>query len=138
MKQHITVEQLNELTNEQKERLREWWQPQEGDKVLFGNDAIVFVIESTRNDYLRPDHMKINNAWLPIKEGKNSYYSLLSIGQCFQLLRDFDYFEEGYFDECGLYNHNNKLDVQIGIIWVGMWRGNELIDALWEAVKETL
>lgn len=27
MKQHITVEQLNELSPEAKERLREWWKP---------------------------------------------------------------------------------------------------------------
>jgi hypothetical protein len=27
MKQQITVEQLNELSEEQKERLREWWKP---------------------------------------------------------------------------------------------------------------
>lgn len=33
MKQRITAEQLNELTNEQKERLKGWWQPQEGDCV---------------------------------------------------------------------------------------------------------
>lgn len=33
MKQHIAPEQLNELTEEQKERLREWWEPKEGDCV---------------------------------------------------------------------------------------------------------
>lgn len=31
MKRRITVEQLNELTDEQKKTLRDWWKPQEGD-----------------------------------------------------------------------------------------------------------
>ncbi len=31
MKQRIAVEQLNELTDEQKKRLREWWKPEDGD-----------------------------------------------------------------------------------------------------------
>lgn len=31
MKQHITVEQLNELSNSGKKTLREWWKPKEGD-----------------------------------------------------------------------------------------------------------
>lgn len=31
MKQRITIEQLNTLTDAQKKRLREWWKPQTGD-----------------------------------------------------------------------------------------------------------
>jgi hypothetical protein len=31
MKQRISIEQLQELTEEQQYRLREWWKPQEGD-----------------------------------------------------------------------------------------------------------
>jgi spore germination protein GerM len=31
MKHRITPEQLNELSDEQKERLRVWWKPQQGD-----------------------------------------------------------------------------------------------------------
>lgn len=33
MKQHISPEQLNELSEKGKERLRKWWKPQEGDWV---------------------------------------------------------------------------------------------------------
>ena len=33
MKQRITVDQLQELTEEQKQRLRGWWKPEEGDLV---------------------------------------------------------------------------------------------------------
>lgn len=29
MKQHITIEQLNELSDKAKEKLREWWEPEE-------------------------------------------------------------------------------------------------------------
>lgn len=36
MKQHITIEQLNELDIKAKERLREWWKPQWGDLVEVG------------------------------------------------------------------------------------------------------
>ena len=33
MKQHITSEQLAQLTDLQKEKLREWWEPQDEDMV---------------------------------------------------------------------------------------------------------
>lgn len=34
MKQHITVEQLNELSDKGKEKLRRWWKPRLGDKFI--------------------------------------------------------------------------------------------------------
>ena len=35
MKQHITVEQLNELSEKGKKRLQKWWKPKNGDFVVF-------------------------------------------------------------------------------------------------------
>ena len=34
MRQHITPAQLQELSEEQKERLRSWWRPEKGDRYV--------------------------------------------------------------------------------------------------------
>lgn len=34
MKQHITTEDLNQLSEKGEKRLREWWKPEEGDAIL--------------------------------------------------------------------------------------------------------
>ena len=52
MKQRITVEQLNELADEQKEKLREWWKPAYSDIVHVCNEYEnkVCAIDSCYND----------------------------------------------------------------------------------------
>jgi hypothetical protein len=70
MKQHIEVEQLNDLSNKGKQLLRDWWKPQAGDRCwLAGVSARV-----------------LGEADSFIHESGVKYYPLLSIGQMLQFL----------------------------------------------------
>lgn len=113
MKQRITVDQLNELSEEQKVRLRELWEPKQGD--------------------LFTDHRKREDVWLDIYPAikDDGDLPLLNIGQCIELIRD-----QGPV-------------IRIDGAVIGGWevfdciskigrRAEELIDALWETVKEAL
>mgnify|MGYP003593115858 CR=1 FL=1 len=116
MKQRITVEQLQELTQEQQERIREWWKPAEGD-WYYGR------IAPWRNEYRELCNYDSGN--LGPEPGTDDL-PLLSIGQCIELLEDkeIDWLEEiahgGYDGE------------------IFRSYGGQLIDALWEAVKKAL
>ncbi len=107
MKQRISAEDLAELSPEQQERLREWWEPQIGDMSLSKQGIPkVYVGDITQKERNTP---------------------LLSIGQCIELL--------DYLKQCLVIRKKR-----------GIWNceetwGNskvELIDALWQAVKEVL
>jgi len=117
MRQRITVENLKELSPEQQEKLMVWWLAQEeneGDwyynSRLRIKTKIVFYCESDHYLSQIPDEH-----CLP----------LLSIGQCIGLLdKDIDvinFMPKGYIIEC----HPR-------------FESKELIDALWQAVKELL
>lgn len=113
MKQRITVEQLNELTEEQKEKLREWWEPADGD-VFFRNGRVQVCDEGYYHD-------------------KENCYPLLSTGQMIELLlshKEIDFMYDAGFSYIK--------DTDIELAWNGMNNGAELCDALWEAVKATL
>jgi len=69
LKQRISVERLQELSSEQRERLREWWKPQDEDWYIY-DGGIYSVIE----------YPKVEKGSLP----------LLSIGQCIELLAEKD------------------------------------------------
>lgn len=119
MKQHITPDQLNELSDKGKERLREWWKPKDGD--FYENGGHVEIVPD--------DWMKYG--WRPWK----GYIPLLSIGQMIEFLEEhgelfdvvknfFDYgTTKATFEDVGLKEEADKL---------------EICDALWEAVKEPL
>jgi len=91
MKQHITIEQLNELTLEQRMKLGRWLFP----------------------------HPQVFTHEIP----------LLSIGQIIEFLQDHEYFEEN----CDLIGE--PLHTVCNLNWEF---NEELCDALWSAVKETL
>lgn len=130
MKQHITIEQLNELTIEQKERLREWWKPADEDWYTNGETAYAVI-----------EYPKIDDNCLP----------LLSIGQCIELLqskdKNGDYWLIGKIE---LRPYNNGKPIPGTVSWVihliqqgaleikvfDKCYSKELIDALWQAVKE--
>lgn len=121
MKQRITVEQLNELTDEQKERLREWWKPQTGDWCYPVNDEGYsdycdhgIVIGDVVHDFPHGDFSPI------------SYYSclpLLSIGQMIELT-----------ESTNIIKYNGGWALEEDAISFH----DELCDALWEAVKNIL
>ncbi len=144
MRQHITVEQLWELTPEQQERLREWWEPKKGDWHY----------------YIKINHTDIISSGFKLDielytNHKEDYLPLLSIGQCIELLHgrtlngeiglywsdkfsEWNVFIGGRLDPKKEYssyrlNPNKEYDGSPSSVLE-----NELIDALWQAVKEVL
>lgn len=120
MKQHITIEQLNELTDKGRERLREWWKPKTLGELFYD-----------------PEHGYV--AWNPstpmkMRIAEVEPLPILSIGQMIEFLGqktiEIDAYEQRWDS------------------WaVGVWErdgmsirheSSELCDALWEAVKEVL
>jgi hypothetical protein len=110
MKQRITVEQLQELTEEQQQKLREWWEPQDGD-MFFRNNRIQICDIGYHHD-------------------KDECLPLLDIGQMIELL----------LDKCGknLNIYQCKNFNTITVTTFKEYFAQELCDSLWEAVKEVL
>ena len=117
MKQRITVEQLQELTEEQQQRLREWWKREFGD---------VFYITDYKNNK-EAQLQVLDRSWqLIVKEYRKEFLPLLSIGQMIELIEN-----NGVSWQNGLFLVDSNL-----IIFKSY--GGELVDALWQAVKEIL
>jgi len=131
MKQRISVEQLKELSPEQQERLRAWWKPKQFDvyyEEFADGDGYIGSIE--------------RESYIPSKEAS----PLLSIGQCIELLGT----------KCLVNCPKKQWHVAIigDVMPVYKWAdgecineselntkhfySKELIDALWQAVKEVL
>lgn len=128
MKQRITLEQLKELNQEQQNNLRSWWKPQIGD--LFGFDT---YINEQLFDTEDMDYIEIFN-----KEIKPKSLPLLSIGQCIEYIIGIS---ESICLETTDYDFTES---RVGTCIEDLLKDNlmgceyELIDALWEAVKESL
>ena len=124
----ITKNLLKELTEEQKERLLDWWKPSPGDWVWD---------EGYQSELMIPYNCKLTSV-----EHKLYIVPLLSVGQCFRFL-----FDKGLsitnmscyntFYGCGVteitfeYEGNNEMNTF-------KIEGESLVDALWCAVKEIL
>lgn len=130
MKQRITVEQLEGLNSEQQKKLIEWWQPKKGDFYIDYEWNMKHIVSSYDDEMIVDmfEELNIKKICLP----------LLSIGQCIEFLigisesicletTDYD-FTESKVGTCIEDLLNNNL---IGCEY-------ELIDALWEAIKESL
>ena len=120
MKQRITVEQLNELTDKQKERLQEWWNPQSYDVacgLVSGTEYVIDVHGDTIS-------MLEDSEGIVPPIDKKEILPLLSIGQMIQLLREK---HEIPFIKAGLFDWSVD----------GIER-KELACALWEACKHVL
>jgi hypothetical protein len=130
MKQHITPKQLEELSEQGKEKLRAWWKPQEGDWFMCLCHGEKHLLHDDNdegcevgNDYFH----RFNDIEKPLP--------LLSIGQMIQYLdehRDKDDFvplaiDKGEY-EWHVYSVSKKPS----------YRSVELCDCLWEAVKKEL
>lgn len=109
MKQHITPEQLNELSKEGKKKLRTWWKPQVGDVYLSEDNTIevIFCCEDEIEEEVLP---------------------LLSIGQMIEYLDD-SLTNDFVIDFVGL-------QLRYKNFWYPF--KENLRDALWEATKEKL
>jgi len=117
MKQRITIEQLKELTEEQKDRLRELWSPRLGDAYYheYSDEAINTYYEGSK------DLEDLIKRYDPLP--------LLSIGQMVDLLHD----------------ENKRVSiVASGREWEVIAHSEhaainlELCDALWDIVKRVL
>lgn len=137
MKQRITVEQLQELTDEQKERLREWWKPVAGDyfatPIATGSRKVIAHIAVAANGELR--YFDNNGrAW-----NKIEMLPLLAIGQMIELLLD-----AGKLETASLIINTSKNDTGVFDGWrdhedgICISRSSELCDALFAAVKAVL
>lgn len=109
MKQRITFEQLNELTDEQKEQLREWWKPKVGDFYIWHSEGM-----KSEGEFLATDDV---GPWADEEAGQYAI-PVLSVGQMIDIL---------HARNSGFGNHHIDFD----------WEG-ELCDALWDEVKQLL
>jgi hypothetical protein len=147
MKQRITIEQINELTDEQKQKLREWWKPQKGDCILYTDDEqekVFFIGE-----------LKL---WLesgigadPYNPGDYEEYEikymvpLLSIGQMVELLIEHKRFYELAITYEPDYETSDPTPLPTWHMYMSSIASykiddleNGLCDGLWEAVKTVL
>lgn len=127
MKQHITVEQLSELTDEQKERLREWWEPQKGDWYYYPTINHSDVIATS----LQKDLARM----------KTVHYPLLSIGRMIELLTNYFYnpvFALNEGDGCWDFWGRRIGGSEIIEKMADPKKNYQLCDILWEAVKAVL
>lgn len=137
MKQHITPDQLNELSDKGKEKLREWWKPVEGDQCIDPYEQIQTTVWCCEDD---------------VEEGS---LPLLSIGQMIEFLDESEWIESIHAPQHGELNKgdlkhkdddtyweerdmSNPYNWQVYTTTVGSWNTKELCDALWEAVKEVI
>lgn len=132
MEQRITPEMLAELSDEQKERLRKWWKPQQGDWVYNGHCEALLHTDADTGWIMWGGYFYISKAdsWDDaIPEIKTACLPLLSIGQCMELLRDKAPWQLG--ELLG--------DIIMPDIVVDKnGKELELIVALWQAVKAAL
>ncbi len=128
-----------ELTDEQKKRLREWWEPKRGDMIISDKDSRVRIIgDPFDNHFATQFHPFADLLYATDLIPLRVCLPLLSIGQMIELVQ------------------NNKTPgetFQIGPpgglintwgVWYGVchfpkkYENLELADALWQAVKEVL
>ena len=135
MRERITVEQVKELTSEQQEGLREWWDPQLYDIALSCDNRpfevygsiVIGETDSEQTDYPTYSDLKTYHRVSGAMEeedvayyGKCELFPLLSIGQMISILHAHD--KDFCLDRYHYVLHEN----------------GELCDALWEDVKRTL
>jgi len=130
MQQHITIEQLNELSPKAKKKLQQWWKPQWEDVMYNPNNPEM------------GEHQLISQWTVDLThKAKEECYPLLSIGQCLEFLNDYIneltinvseqrfYFVFSYKDKFNNLSIDKKrADGKLG----------QFIILLWEAVKEVL
>jgi hypothetical protein len=130
MKQRITVDDLQQLTDEQKQRLKEWWKPGFG---------VVFCLMD--NDKKDVPEQAMDGSWLIVFGGnKINALPLLNCGQMIELL------ENNEISIGGSQFYDKEKDKVYNGYSVRAWFDNnvieyraiELADALWQAVKQVL
>lgn len=127
MKQHITIKQLNELSEKNKKKFREaFWKISDGDLLVYGD----------YKDRLGKEVIVFKYGMIPADED-NFGYKLLSIGQMIEFLD-----EKNYDWKNKLFAIENDLNGEPKR-WITQHPRyfpfhSEFCDALWESVKEIL
>lgn len=141
MRQQLTAEDLSQLTPEQQDKLRAWWKPEEWDMCIYHDEVCpVFMIDENyeyrgkRGVYLWLDDVGSGNP--PVL--KDECLPILGIGQLIQLLESYDkclnVTNVILGDEYG-----NKFTWEVKLRHLGKYiYKEELVDALWQVVKEIL
>ncbi len=126
MKQHIAPEQLQELTDEQKERLLQWWMPPGR------GDSCAYFIKNGHGEYVVAG--TIDNLMENIVTAMP--LPLLSIGQMIELLEG----KATYIDVSNMYARLDNKPPAWGVMKPDAFdiRADELADALFQAVKAVL
>ena len=127
MKQRIDVSQLQELSPEQQEKLREWWQPQIGDAFIIKGDNEVRSIDSSWRLIM------ISNTPLA-----NEFCPLLSIGQMIEILTKESITVDITTTQMETKNRKTAFVLLNNVFSSERFDSGELVDALFEAVKEIL
>ena len=122
MRQHITIEQLNELSDKGKKRLREW-------SYLKG----YYEFKHNPNPDKRKEWIErgLDQEIVEEMSTRFDYVTLLSIGQCIEFLDE-------QFMEFDIGKSMNPDGWELGINGNFDYENSKLIDALWEACKEVL
>ena len=141
MKQHITLEQFLEISEEHQNKLRDMWIPQDNDLYFTQNpqgeweNKVNPVYDDGEYSCIRFDTKEVGNYANKIGD----MYPCLTIGKMIEILEnkhngkiDIDFFKEGY--DVRVYEETDDC----AKVFVFNSYTTELCDALWEAVKEIL
>lgn len=114
-----------QLSPEQRERLREWWMPEDGDWFADYEKDECVVLKDEVVSWHCPD---------------NNCLPLLSIGRCIELLKSRWTDRVNISESLGKYRVQtiNAVVQNHAYIKERVYVADELIDALWRAVKEVL
>jgi len=130
MKQHITAEQLDELSERGKKILAEWWYPSFGDHFIKGCDKdniLIFTNHRNPKEATEEQERKVTMLWKWSKD----LLPLLSIGQMIKFL--YDHRPDKRYKTIDL--------PTVGDCWEcgrGAISPEKFCNELWEAVKEVL
>jgi hypothetical protein len=157
MKQHITIDQLNELSEKGKERLREWWKPEVGDWFITRYSSLYYIYgrpDDNDEDYGEPQLLTRQETdsgyygWdlgdtFPNEESQESGYSYTGDQKArgIEILKDalpllsigqmIEFLEEHKFLRKSHWENTDSNATEVA--WI-----HNICDNLWEAVKEVL
>jgi hypothetical protein len=123
MKQRISVDQLHQLTKDQRDKLKSWWMPKFSDLFVFEEYCDVNLFDAEDEINIKFFNAKIKPRGLP----------LLSIGQCMSLLEPYTPRFGMDHERPGLWN----LEIRIGNA-PKLFVGEHPVDVFFEGVKSIL
>jgi hypothetical protein len=134
MKRRITVDDLNQLSEQQKQKLREWWKPSFGDCFMQDGETDIDILHyydgwAGKNLAYKSDPPR---DWE--ESDKAECIPLPDIGMMIELLKSTTYWQE----DCDMGGFFRTGGWELIICWKGDTKRKELCDALFEAVKEVL